>query len=47
MAWGIDLKNIILVFNFDCPTFLEDYIHRVGWTGRAGQKGNSVTLLTE
>lgn len=47
MARGVDLKNIVLVLNFDCPTFQEDFIHRAGRTGRAGQKGLAVTLMTK
>lgn len=35
-ARGLDHKNIKLVINFDCPNHLEDYIHRIGRTGRAG-----------
>jgi ATP-dependent RNA helicase DDX46/PRP5 len=33
------------VYNFDCPTHLEDYVHRCGRTGRAGNKGIAVTLI--
>ena len=36
MARGLDLKKIVLVINYDCPTYMEDYVHRVGRTGRAG-----------
>ncbi|VDN26423.1 unnamed protein product [Gongylonema pulchrum] len=44
---GIDLPNITHVFNFDFPTTLEMYVHRVGRTGRAGKSGKSITLLTK
>jgi len=42
---GIDVKDIALVVNFDFPQNLEDYIHRVGRTGRAGTYGNAVTFF--
>jgi ATP-dependent RNA helicase DDX46/PRP5 len=35
-----------LVVNYDCPNHLEDYVHRVGRTGRAGQRGKAVTFIT-
>jgi ATP-dependent RNA helicase DDX46/PRP5 len=35
-ARGLDISSIMLVINFKCPTHLEDYIHRIGRTGRAG-----------
>jgi len=34
------------VFNYDYPNNSEDYIHRIGRTGRAGQKGTAITLFT-
>ena len=46
-ARGLDVKNLILVVNFDCPNHYEDYVHRCGRTGRAGQKGNAFTFITE
>ena len=45
-ARGIDIDDIQHVINFDAPFTLTDYIHRIGRTGRAGKKGNAVTLLT-
>lgn len=45
-ARGLDVKAVRLVINFDPPTREEDYVHRVGRTGRAGLKGTAVTLLT-
>ncbi|KAL7720497.1 RNA helicase [Entamoeba marina] len=45
-ARGIDVKGLDLVINYDCPNHLEDYVHRVGRTGRAGQKGVAVTFIT-
>jgi ATP-dependent RNA helicase DDX46/PRP5 len=45
-ARGLDIKNIVLVINFKCPNHLEDYIHRIGRTGRAGNKGTAITFIT-
>jgi ATP-dependent RNA helicase DDX46/PRP5 len=46
-ARGLDVKQLKLVVNYDCPNHLEDYVHRVGRTGRAGNKGTAVTFITE
>lgn len=43
-ARGIDVKDISLVVNFDLPDQAEDYLHRIGRTGRAGAKGKSISL---
>eukprot|EP00611_Tribonema_gayanum_P025751 TRINITY_DN595_c0_g1_i2.p1 TRINITY_DN595_c0_g1~~TRINITY_DN595_c0_g1_i2.p1 ORF type:complete len:278 (+),score=118.03 TRINITY_DN595_c0_g1_i2:1090-1923(+) len=43
---GIDVKDIRMVINFDFPNNLEDYIHRIGRTARAGAKGTSVAFFT-
>ncbi|EGC33045.1 hypothetical protein DICPUDRAFT_37328 [Dictyostelium purpureum] len=43
---GLDIKDLNLVVNFDCPDHLEDYVHRVGRTGRAGNKGTAYTFIT-
>ena len=43
---GLDIKNIKAVVNYDFPTSIEDYIHRIGRTGRAGAKGDSFTFFT-
>ncbi|CAE7225891.1 unnamed protein product [Symbiodinium sp. CCMP2456] len=45
-ARGLDIKAVKVVVNFDPPNREEDYVHRVGRTGRAGQKGLAWTLLT-
>uniref|UniRef100_A0A7S2JNC8 Helicase C-terminal domain-containing protein n=1 Tax=Zooxanthella nutricula TaxID=1333877 RepID=A0A7S2JNC8_9DINO len=45
-ARGLDIKAVRLVVNFDPPNRDEDYVHRVGRTGRAGNKGVAVSLLT-
>lgn len=42
---GIDIPNVSLVVNFQMATKLEDYIHRIGRTGRAGKEGYSITFL--
>jgi superfamily II DNA/RNA helicase len=43
-ARGIDVPNISHVINFDLPKQAEDYVHRIGRTGRAGREGIAVTL---
>ncbi|XP_062558965.1 probable ATP-dependent RNA helicase DDX46 [Armigeres subalbatus] len=45
-ARGLDVKQLILVVNYDCPNHYEDYVHRCGRTGRAGNKGFAWTFLT-
>ncbi|MCL1143431.1 DEAD/DEAH box helicase [Shewanella gaetbuli] len=42
---GLDLVNVSLVVNFDMPKFAEEYVHRIGRTGRAGAKGVAVSLV--
>lgn len=44
-ARGLDVNQLKLVVNYDCPNHIEDYIHRIGRTGRAGSKGVAVSLL--
>jgi superfamily II DNA/RNA helicase len=44
-ARGIDIAGITHVFNFDFPTFAEDYVHRIGRTGRAGKTGVAISLV--
>ena len=44
-ARGIDVVDIDLVINFDLPTIAEDYVHRVGRTGRAERKGSAISLV--
>lgn len=46
-ARGLDVKQLILVINYSCPNHYEDYIHRAGRTGRAGNKGYAYTFITE
>jgi ATP-dependent RNA helicase RhlE len=45
-ARGIDVVKVSQVINFDVPNFYEDYIHRIGRTGRAFQEGKAITLVT-
>ncbi len=47
MARGLDLDKISHVINFDTPVFPENYIHRIGRTGRAAEKGTSLLFYTE
>lgn len=44
-ARGLDVKNISHVINFDLPKSAEDYIHRIGRTGRAGESGIAITFV--
>lgn len=45
-ARGLDIKGLSHVFNFDVPSNAEDYVHRIGRTGRAGMTGRAFTLTT-
>nr|XP_054312849.1 probable ATP-dependent RNA helicase DDX52 isoform X2 [Pongo pygmaeus] len=47
LARGIDFKGVNLVINYDFPTSSVEYIHRIGRTGRAGNKGKAITFFTE
>ena len=42
---GIDIQDITYVFNFDFPRNIEEYVHRVGRTGRAGKTGTAISLM--
>lgn len=44
--YSIDVKGVHCVINFDFPNNVEDYVHRIGRTGRAGAKGTAVTFFT-
>lgn len=43
---GLDIKDVSHIFNLDVPSKNEDYIHRVGRTGRAGKNGHAITIAT-
>jgi len=47
IARGLDLTNVSHVINFDIPKEPENYIHRIGRTGRAEQEGTSISFFTE
>ncbi|VAW19847.1 ATP-dependent RNA helicase Atu1833, partial [hydrothermal vent metagenome] len=44
-ARGLDIPEVSHVFNFDVPSHAEDYVHRIGRTGRAGRTGCAITLV--
>lgn len=43
---GLDIKDLNLVINYDFPLNIEEYVHRVGRTGRAGKHGEAITLFS-
>ena len=45
-ARGLDIKEVQTVVNFDMPNNAEDYVHRIGRTGRAGKTGTAVSFFT-
>ncbi|XP_054166811.1 probable ATP-dependent RNA helicase DDX46 [Oppia nitens] len=45
-ARGLDVKHCVVVINYDCPNHYEDYVHRCGRTGRAGNEGHAYTFIT-
>ena len=47
MARGMDLEDVEAVINYDAPSFIKTYIHRVGRTARAGREGSAFTLVTQ
>ena len=46
-ARGLDIPAMTHVVNFDVPVHDEDYVHRIGRTGRAGRKGHAITFVTQ
>ena len=44
-ARGLDIDDLPLVVNFDLPIVAEDYVHRIGRTGRAGASGEAISLV--
>ncbi|KAF7490080.1 Eukaryotic initiation factor 4A [Sarcoptes scabiei] len=47
LARGIDVQQVSLVINYDLPINLENYIHRIGRSGRFGRKGLAINLITD
>jgi ATP-dependent RNA helicase RhlE len=47
MARGLDIESVSHVINFDTPKYPENYMHRIGRTGRAEKAGNSILMTTE
>ena len=46
-ARGLDIPEVSHVFNFDVPIHADDYVHRIGRTGRAGREGHAFTMVTK
>ena len=46
-ARGLDIEQLPVVINFDLPRVPEDYVHRIGRTGRAGARGEAISLVAE
>src|SRR5215475_12760867 len=46
-ARGLDIEGLSHVFNFDVPIHAEDYVHRIGRTGRAGREGHAFTIASQ
>ena len=47
LARGIDIQQVSLVINYDVPTNRENYVHRIGRTGRYGRKGVALNFVTD
>ena len=47
LARGIDVQQVSLVINYDMPTNRENYIHRIGRSGRFGRKGVSINFIVK
>lgn len=46
-ARGLDISNVGLVINYDMPKQMDDYVHRIGRTGRAGKRGTAIGFVNE
>merc|ERR1712039_635223 len=46
LARGIDVQQVSLVINYDLPLSMENYLHRIGRSGRFGRKGVAINFLT-
>merc|ERR1712217_340625 len=47
LARGIDVQQVSLVINFDLPSKTENYLHRIGRSGRFGRKGVAINFVTD
>lgn len=47
LSRGVDFKGLKMVLSYDIPLDMVNFIHRVGWTGRAGKKGKAITFFTK
>merc|ERR1711982_286808 len=47
LARGIDVQQVSLVINYDLPHRVENYLHRIGRSGRFGRKGMAINFVTE
>lgn len=43
---GLDIPDVDLVINYELPNDPKTYIHRIGWTARAGKSGRAITLVS-
>eukprot|EP00392_Amoebophrya_sp_AT5.2_P017914 g18336.t1 len=46
-ARGLDIPNVSLVINYDMPKNIDDYVHRIGRTGRAGRRGKAIAFIND
>ena len=46
-ARGLDVPNVTNVVNYDMPSAIDDYVHRIGRTGRAGKKGSALSFVND
>ena len=46
-ARGIDIPDVAMVVNYDMPNSIDDYVHRIGRTGRAGNDGSATSFVTK
>ena len=44
---GLDIPNVTHVINFDMPSNIDDYVHRIGRTGRCGNTGQAIAFVNE